>query len=60
MTEEIKPFTFDANAVMFVLYLLYKDNILTRHHLKHMLKVIKVPLPIDVIKFIAEEAGRAT
>jgi len=59
MTES-KEFKFDANAVMFILYLLYKDNIITRHHLKNMLKIIKEPIPNDVIKYIAEEAGKAT
>ena len=57
--EEPKPFTFDANAVMFVLYLFYKDNVISNHNLKHMLKIIKDPMPEDVIKFIAEEAGKA-
>ncbi len=57
---ETKPFTFDANAVMFVLYLLYNANILTRHHLRTMLKIIKAPLPEDEIKFIAEQAEKAT
>ena len=59
MTES-KEFKFDANAVMFILYLLYKDNIITRHHLKNMLKIIKEPIPNNVIKYIAEEAGKAT
>jgi len=58
--EEPKPFTFDTNAVMFVLYLLFKSNIITRHHLKHMLKIIKEPLPEDVVMFIAQEAGKAS
>jgi len=57
--EVKRPFTFDANAVMFVLYLFYKDNVISNHNLKHMLKIIKDPMPEDVIKFIAEEAGKA-
>jgi len=56
----IEPFTFDTNAVMFVLYLFYKSNIITRHHLRSMMKTIKEPLPEDVIKFIAQEAKKAT
>lgn len=58
--EEEKKFVFDANAVMYTLYLLFKCNIITRHNLKNMLKLIKESTTEDIIKFIAQEAARAT
>ena len=57
---EPKPFTFDTNSVIFMMYLLYKSNILTRHHLRAMMKVVQAPIPGDIIRYIVEEAGRAT
>jgi len=62
MPEETKPaeFKFDPNTIFFLLYMLYKCNILTRHHLRTMTKIIKDPIPGDIVKFLVEEAGRAT
>jgi len=53
-------FKFDTNTVVYVLYLLYKRNLITRHDLRGMFKIIKEPLPIDVTKYLVEEERKAT
>lgn len=55
-----KPDKFDINTVVFILYLLYKDNILTRHHLRHMFKIIKEDAPGDIMRYLVEEERKAT
>jgi hypothetical protein len=60
MEIEKKEFKFDTNAVMFMIYLLWKCNMLTRHNLKAILEEVKKPAPEDVIKYLVQEAGRAT
>lgn len=58
---EVKnKFDFDVNAVMFMIYLMYKCNMMTRHNLQMMMKVIKATGELDIVKFIAEESGKAT
>jgi Ca2+-binding EF-hand superfamily protein len=52
-------FKFDVNTVMYVLYLFYKENLLTRKHLKDMFKIVKGELPKDVIKYLVEEGEKA-
>lgn len=60
MSEEKKEFKFDVNTVLFFVYLLYKCNLLTRHHIRTMFKLIKEPLPDDVPKYLVDEERKAT
>jgi hypothetical protein len=52
-------FKFDVNTVMYIIYLFYKENLLTRKHLKDMFKIVKSELPKDVIKYLVEEGEKA-
>lgn len=60
MVEEIKKdaFTFDYNAVLVVLCLLYLSNILTRNHLKQILAKVKNLEGINIPKFLVEESQK--
>lgn len=58
--KKVDPFKFDVNSVVFMMYMLYKCNTLTRHHIRHMLKIIKDEAPGDIMKYLVEEAARAT
>ena len=51
---------FNKDTVMFTLYLLYKCNLITRHHLRTMFKIIQDELPADVLKYLVEEERKAT
>lgn len=61
--EENKPqpttFKFDVNTVVFLLYLMYRENLLTRKHLRDMFVIIKQPLPSeDLIKWLVDEGQK--
>ena len=61
MAEEKKSIKYDAMTVLYLIYLLYKANILSRHNLKQMSKIIKdTPEDLDFAKAIVEEANKAT
>ncbi len=55
-----KPEKFNTNTVVFILYLFYKCNLITRHHLRTMFKIIKEEAPGDIMKFLVEEERKAT
>ena len=71
-TEEVKKevleatrppsqdFKFDRNTVVFVLYLLYKSNMITRYNIRNFLKIINEPLPADVLGYLVAEERKAT
>jgi len=59
MAEETKiaEFKFDTNTVLYLVYLLYLSNILTRNNLREILENVKKPLPTQgVAKFIVEKS----
>ena len=49
-----------VETIMFILYMFYKCNVLTRHHLKRMVAIIKDNPPEDIAKYIIEEVAKAT
>ncbi len=51
---------FDVTTVLFFVYLLYKCNMLTRHNIRQMFKIIKGETPDDVAKYLAEEEKKGT
>jgi len=59
---EPKPFIFDVNSVIFFMYLMYKRNLLTRHDIRSMFKIIKQPLPEngDLMKYLVDEEKKGT
>ena len=59
MTEETKT-TPATNAVMIMMYLMYKTNIITNRQLKYMLRVIQQPFPEELAKYLASEVTKVT
>jgi Ca2+-binding EF-hand superfamily protein len=52
-------FKFDTNTVTFLIYLLYKSNIITRNHMKQMFKTIQEKAPEDIMKYLVEEVAKS-
>lgn len=52
----MSEFKFDANTVLAVLYMFYKNNLITRRHLKDMLAEVKKKWPEDMAKYLVEES----
>ena len=52
------PARLDVPTVMFILYLMYKNNMITRDNLRQMLDSLKKPAPDDVISWLVIEAAR--
>lgn len=54
-----KSFNFDNNTVMFLLYLMFKANLVTRQNMSHIIKIIKETKPdLDVNEFIIKEINK--
>ena len=53
--EELK---LSVDTVLYMLYIWYKANLISRDNLKTLLKVIKDPIPSDVPKYLAQEAAK--
>ena len=47
-----------SETFMYVLYVLYRANILTRYNLGHIFEAIKKDQPEDITKFLVEEEAR--
>ena len=58
ITPKPIPFSFDKNTVVYLVYLLYKSNILDRYSVKHLLKIIEDKHPDDIIKYLVEETNK--
>lgn len=54
----MSDFKFDTNTVIYILYILYKTNMLTRGHLKQIFQVIKNKAPDDIMKFLVGEVEK--
>ncbi len=54
-----KTLQINTDTILFLMYMFYKCNIITRHHLKRMLAIIKEPMPENVAKFLVEEVAKA-
>ena len=52
------PLTFDTGTVLYLIYLLYRTNFLTRQHVKHMLSVINEKHPEALGEYLAREASK--
>lgn len=55
-TEEFK---FDVNTVIFMMYLLYKCNMLSRLNIRQMFGIIKAKIPLDLMKYLVEEEQKS-
>jgi hypothetical protein len=49
---------FDVNTVIFMLYLRYRNNEITRRNLKQMFDIINSKHPENIAKFLVEEAAK--
>lgn len=47
-----------SKTVMYILYILYKSNIITRYNLNRIFKEIKAELPEDITKYLVEEEAK--
>jgi hypothetical protein len=50
---------FSKDTVFYILYLMYKSNMISRVNLKQMFGLIDQKLPENVVKYLLEEAARA-
>ena len=48
----------DSVTLYYLIYLFYKTSILTRHNLSHLFKIIKEPMPVDIVKYLVEEESK--
>jgi hypothetical protein len=49
----------DKDTVVYLVYLLYKTNMIARNNLRNMLDEISKPLPTNVLKWLVNEAAKA-
>jgi len=49
----------DKDTVIYLVYLLFKTNMIARNNLRNMIDQISKPLPDDVLKWLVNEAARA-
>jgi hypothetical protein len=49
-------FMFDKNAVLFVLYLLYRKNIIARNNLRELLEEVQKSVPENVAEWLVKES----
>lgn len=56
---KIEEFKFDTNTVIYIIYLMYKNNMITRRHIKDLFAIVKQDVPSDVTKWLVEEASKS-
>lgn len=56
--DNSEVFTFNKNTVLYLLYLQYKNNMITRSHLKNMFKIINAEHPSNLAKWLVDEAAK--
>jgi hypothetical protein len=49
----------DKDTVVYLVYLLYKTNMIARNNLRNMIDQISKPLPDNVLKWLVNEAAKA-
>lgn len=49
----------DKDTVVYLLYLLYRTNMIARNNLRNMIDQISKPLPDNVLKWLVNEAAKA-
>ena len=49
----------DKDTVVYLIYLLFKTNMIARNNLRNMIDQISKPLPDDVLKWLVNEAAKA-
>ena len=57
--KETDTLAFSKDTLMYMLYLLFKANMLSRVNLKQIFRMINQEMPKDVVKFLLEEAAKA-
>lgn len=55
---EVKDEPISANSALYVFYLLYKTNFVTRLQLRHILRVIKEEAPENLAEYLVKEAAK--
>ncbi len=50
---------FNKDTAIFLIYMLYKVNMIDRNRLKNMIRVIEENLPENVVKWLLNEAAKA-
>lgn len=48
----------DSNTVMYMIYVLYRANILTRYNLGHIFEAIKKDMPENITQYLVNEEAR--
>ena len=49
----------DKDTVVYLIYLLFKTNMIARNNLRNMIDQISKPLPDNVLKWLVNEAAKA-
>jgi hypothetical protein len=57
--KETDSLQFSKDTLMYVLYLLFKANIIGRNNLKQIFRTVDKDMPKDVVKYLLEEAAKA-
>jgi len=59
MTKKAEALDVDKDTVVYLIYLLFKTNMIARNNLRNMIDQISKPLPDDVLKWLVNEAAKA-
>jgi hypothetical protein len=60
MVEEVKKkFEPNKDTIVYLMYLLYKSNLITRLNIRHMFKIIDEEIPGDVLAYLVTEERKA-
>ena len=49
----------DTEAIWIILYLFYKANMLTRHNVKHMMRIMEEKPPVNIIQYLKDEIAKS-
>lgn len=56
--EDKTKMVIQQDTILYFVYLLYATNQITRHHIKHILEVIKKPMPENLMEYFVKEVGK--
>lgn len=53
-----QTFAFDKGAVLYLIYLLYRKNIIARNNLRELLEEVQQPVPANLTEWLVKESMR--
>jgi hypothetical protein len=58
LAKATESLAFSKDTIMYILYLMYKSNMISRTNLKQIFRIIDQKMPADVAKYLLEEAAK--